>query len=213
MILAAALLVASAVACVAPWAVRNAVVFGEPVFTTTHGGYTLALANNPAYYEEVLHGPPGAVWGGHRQWLWWDAVNRAGRGLPEPEADRRLRHEAETFIASRPREFARAALARLGRFWGVAPAAGVYATPLRVACAVWTAPLWVALGLGLSRRGTWRWPRAAAAAWLVALTLVHAVYWSDMRMRATVVPAVALVAASAVLPGHGGSGDRCRREG
>ena len=42
-----------------PWMIRNLLVFGEPVWTTTHGGYTLALANNPVYYRDVLNGPPG----------------------------------------------------------------------------------------------------------------------------------------------------------
>ena len=59
-----------------PWLIRNVLLFGEPIWTTTHGGYTLALANNPVYYDDVLHGPSGRVWTGHDQWLWWDSVNR-----------------------------------------------------------------------------------------------------------------------------------------
>ena len=51
-------------AVLAPWAVRNALVLGEPVWTTTHGGYTLALANNEVYYRDVLGGSPGQVWYG-----------------------------------------------------------------------------------------------------------------------------------------------------
>ena len=66
-------MVAAAVATLAPWALRNARALGEPVWTTTHGGYTLALANNPTYYDEVLDGPPGAVWSGPNQRRWWDA--------------------------------------------------------------------------------------------------------------------------------------------
>src|SRR5205823_6088481 len=98
-----------------PWMIRNLWVFGEPVGTTTHGGYTLALANNPVYYREVLNGPPGRVWTGYDQWLWW-------------------------------------------------------------------------------------WPRIAAPMMGVGLTLVHAVFWTDLRMRAPMVPAIALVAAGARLP-------------
>ena len=37
-----------------PWAVRNALVLAEPIITTTHGGYTLALANNEVYYRDIL---------------------------------------------------------------------------------------------------------------------------------------------------------------
>ena len=68
-------------------------VIGEPIWTTTHGGYTLALANNPVYYDDVLHGPPGRVWTGHDQWLWWDSVNRETAGMTEPQADRYLKQK------------------------------------------------------------------------------------------------------------------------
>ncbi len=44
----------------------------EPIWTTTHGGYTLALANNRQYYADVLDGPPGAVWSGPNQAAWVD---------------------------------------------------------------------------------------------------------------------------------------------
>ena len=79
------------VVVLSPWMIRNVMVFGEPIWTTTHGGYTLALANNPVYYDDVLHGPPGRVWTGHDQWLWWDSVNRATAGMTEPQADRYLK--------------------------------------------------------------------------------------------------------------------------
>ncbi len=47
---------------VSPWAIRNAIVFGELRVTTTHGGYTLLLGNNPVFYDEVVNAPWGAVW-------------------------------------------------------------------------------------------------------------------------------------------------------
>lgn len=179
----------------APWAIRNALVFGEPVWTTTHGGYTLFLANNPVYYDEVVRGPAGAVWSGDNQWLWWDSVNRSTRGMTEPQADRALRAQAIGVMKTRPGDFARATVARLGRFWGLAPAAAVYPGQLRLLAALWTAPLWAAFVLGLVRRETWDWPRVSAPAVVVGLCLVHSVYWTDQRMRAPTVPAVAVVAA------------------
>jgi hypothetical protein len=193
----AALVALATGACLAPWAARNAMAVGAPVWTTTHGGYTLYLANNPVYYDEVVNGPPGAVWTGHNQWLWFDAVNRSTRGLGEPAADRAMRAAALRVIASRPRDFLHASAARLGRFWGLAPAGAVYPRWLRLASAAWTAPLWAALAVGLTARPLWRWPRVAAPAVVVALSLVHAAYWTDLRMRAPITPAVALIAASA----------------
>jgi hypothetical protein len=169
------------------------------VWTTTHGGYTLALANNPVYYDEVLDGPPGAVWSGPNQRAWWAVLSRRTWGLPEPRADRVLHALALETIRRRPRDFLRASAARLGRLWGVAPSSGAYPAPLRLATAAWTIPLWLALGAGLARRDPWRWPRVAAPLLLAALTAVHAAYWTDMRMRAPMVPAIALIAAGAGL--------------
>jgi hypothetical protein len=195
----AGVLAATTVLVLTPWAARNALVFGEPVWTTTHGGYTLALANNPVYYDEILNGPPGAVWGGAAQGAWWKGLNRATAGLPEPQADRILRSSAVRTIGEHPRDFLRASAARIGRFWGIAPSIRVYPAALRLATAMWTVPLWLALAIGLGRRGLWRWPCVAAPALLVTLTVVHVAYWSDMRMRAPIVPAIALIAAGAGL--------------
>jgi 4-amino-4-deoxy-L-arabinose transferase-like glycosyltransferase len=190
-------LMAAMLATVAPWAVRNVFAVGEAVVATTHGGYTLYLANNPVYYDEVVNGPAGAVWTGPNQKLWWESINRSAAGLTEPEADRAMRAAALRVIADRPRDFVRASLARLGRFWGLAPAVAVYPRSLRLATALWTAPLWACLIAGLMTRTVWAWPRVAAPAALLALTLVHTVYWTDLRMRAPAVPAVALVAVGA----------------
>lgn len=192
-----ALLVAATLATLAPWAWRNARVFGEPVWTTTHGGYTLALANNPAYYADVLDGPPGAVWSGPNQARWFAESARSTAGMSEPEADRHHRAEALKMLRDRPSAFLRASVARLGRFWGLAPSAAVYPRPLRLATAAWTAPLWAALAAGLARRPIRAWPGVAAPALILALTAVHVVYWTDLRMRAPLVPAIALIAAGA----------------
>ena len=183
-----------------PWMIRNAMIFGEPVWTTTHGGYTLALANNPVYYDDVLHGPPGRVWTGHDQWLWWDSVNRATAGMGEPQADRYLRGTVWQVVRDRPGDFGRSMLARLGHFWSVAPAASVYSRSVRWATMIWTLPLWLAVLLALPRRDLWYWPRIAAPLSMIGLTLVHGFFWTDLRMRAPIVPAIALVAASAALP-------------
>lgn len=193
---AAGLMMAMTLATLAPWAARNARIFGRPVWTTTHGGYTLALANNPTYYRDVLDGPPGAVWSGTEQFAWFDRITRETAGLGEPEADRRLRDAALQMLKERPRDFLRASLARLGRFWGVAPSAAVYPGPLRLLTAAWTVPLWAALLAGIGTRASWRWPRIAAIATILALSIVHAVYWTDLRMRAPILPAIALVAAA-----------------
>jgi hypothetical protein len=189
------------VVCILPWAIRNAWVFGEPICGTTHNGYTLALANNPTYYHEVLDAAPGTVWTGTNQWEWWDSVNRATAGMSEPDADRFLRNSVFRLACNRPDEFARAAVHRLIHFWGLFPADSVYAPILRWASLAWTLPLWLALAAGLFQRETWRWPRIVAPSICAGFTLVHALYWTDLRMRAPLVPAIAVIAASAQLAG------------
>jgi hypothetical protein len=195
----AGMLAAGVALVLLPWGARNRRAMGEFVFTTTHGGYTLALANNEVYYRQVLDGPPGTVWTGPEQQDWWDAVNRRMAGLPEPQADRRLRAEVVALARREPATFARACLARLVTFWSPLPAAGVYGTAARIATFLWTAPLWLALVIGLSRPEFRRWPGVAAPALIVGLTAVHAFYWTDLRMRAPIVPAIAVVAASATI--------------
>ena len=132
-----------------PWMIRNLVVLGDPIWTTTHGGYTLALANNPVYYREILDGPPGRVWTGEDQWRWWDSVNRETAGMTERQADRYLQETVWRLARQRPRDFGRSIVARLGHFWSVAPAASVYPAAARWATMAWTVPLWIALLLGL----------------------------------------------------------------
>ena len=196
-------LIGTTILVLTPWAARNAVVFGEPVWTTTHGGYTLALANNPAYYHDVVEGRAGEVWTGPGQRAWAEGVLARMRGLPEPKANRRLTAEGWRMARAAPALFARAAVARVERFWGIMPARSVYGPALRTAAAVWTVPLFLALGAALASRTTWTWPRVAAAAAVLALMVVHTFYWTDLRMRAPVVPMIALLAAGARVPGIG----------
>lgn len=207
------LLLTVVAAMLSPWAVRNQRALGHAVWTTTHGGYTLALGNNPVYYDEVIRSRDRTVWSGAGQRAWWDGLGRmveGGRG--EVEIDRRIRDHAVATIRTRPGDFVRASLDRLARLWGIAPSVAVYPRSLRLATAAWTVPLWMALAAGLLKRSTWTWPRSAAPAFLIALTAVHAVYWTDLRMRAPVVPAIALIAAAGLAPLLGRIGSSPRRD-
>lgn len=202
---------------IAPWAVRNRVMLGEFVWMTTHGGYTLALANNPDYYRDVLDGPPGAVWDARRQLAWAGRISRETDGLGEPEADRRLAREGWRMLRDRPRDFARASAARLGRLWAIAPSSAVYGPAARIASAAWNIPVFALAAIGLTGRPARRWPRALAASIAVGISLVHVIYWTDMRMRAPLIPAVAILAAEGLGKIRGKSGfpprSRCGMRG
>jgi hypothetical protein len=126
---------------------------------------------------------------------WFDSVNRETAGMTEHQADRYLRATVWRLARQRPGDFGRASLARLAHFWSVAPAASVYPTVARWTTLAWTVPLWIALLLGLAARSTWSWPRVAAPMVVLGLTLVHSLFWTDVRMRAPIVPAIALIGA------------------
>src|SRR5262249_10836368 len=138
-----AVLTLTIVVVLLPWMIRNRIVLGDPIWTTTHGGYTLALAHHPVYYRAVLDGPPGRVWTGEDQMRWFDSVNRETAGMTEHQADRYLQAMVWRLARQSPGDFARASLARLAHFWSVAPVASVYPAVARWATLAWTVPLWV----------------------------------------------------------------------
>ena len=198
-----------------PWAIRNQIRFGRPIFTTTHGGYTLLLGNNPGFYEYLRSGRWGSVWKAEEFSETWR--NRAL--ADELVTDRRAYAEARENIGRQPAMFCYSCVVRAGRLWSPLPhQVDADEGPLRrlARCAV---GLWYLVQLPLAavgaawvvlrseRRMAWLWGLLLAG----CLTGVHCFYWSDMRMRAPLMPVVALAAAAAIC------GTRCggsrRREG
>ena len=193
------LVVVTALVVVSPWAIRNGVVFGKPIMTTTHGGYTLWLANNPVYYAEVVEGGDPA-WNGeslHR----WQRETQAEMGRlgiqGEVAQDRWQSARARQFIADHPWRFVRAGLYRAAIFWAIFPGRSAETglpQPMLWIIAGGYAALWVggivALGrIAIQRSWAVNWP---ACSLILSFFLVHLVYWTDVRMRAPIMPAVAV---------------------
>jgi 4-amino-4-deoxy-L-arabinose transferase-like glycosyltransferase len=197
---------------IAPWGIRNALVMGWPVITTTHGGYTLLLAHNPAYTRAVVERPWGAVWEG-AAFEEWSAALEAELARENPPLDVEhltpavelardawMNRRARDNIRSEPLVAARSGLTLLGRFWGVMPLA-TKNTPLsrtaRMLIATWYTAVLIALVCGTLRikRADWR-PWLPLLTLIAGFTLVHSLYWADMRMRTPLVPAIALIAAA-----------------
>jgi len=197
---------------VAPWGIRNALVMGRPVMTTTHGGYTLLLAHNPAYTRAVVEQPWGAVWEGAALEEWSVALeNELARENPaldlahmtsavELTRDAWMRRRALDYIRNEPLIAVRSGLTLLGRFWSVIPLATKNAPispAIRLLIATWYTAVLIALVCGACRilRGDWRsW--VSLFTLIAGFTLVHSLYWADMRMRTPLVPAIALIAAA-----------------
>lgn len=67
--------------CLLPWTLRNLTALGRPIWATTHGGYTLLLANNPSLYQHFSQHGPSRAWNAesfHNAW--------ANRGIVDREA-------------------------------------------------------------------------------------------------------------------------------
>ncbi len=192
-----------------PWIIRNQLQFGRPIATTTHGGYTLLLANNPEFYRWLRAGQWGDVWRADEFNAEWER-RRPGN---EIAADRLAYDEAWQTIRREPGTFAYSCLVRLGRFWSPLPHGVVADESLVRRLARWAVAVWYVLEFLLAVVGVWRifanWPLkrpalgiSPSAGWLwgllliLCLTAVHTVFWTDMRMRAVAMPVVALAAAA-----------------
>jgi hypothetical protein len=188
-----------------PWAIRNEFQFDRPIATTTHGGYTLSLANNPQFYDWLRHAPWGSVWKADRFNSNWDSR----RPRDELQADQVAYAEAWQTIRSQPGTFLLACVVRVGRFWSPLPhQLTANETPLR-RLSRYAVGLWYLAEFMFALLGIWRFlrwalkcPALPSSSWHWGLLLVvcllagHVVYWTDMRMRAPIMPVVAICAAA-----------------
>ncbi len=214
-----AAVVAGLLVVVGPWMVRNQFAIGRPKVATTHGGYTLLLGNNPFFYDHLHGGPWFEAWRAEPFHDWWrgellanDLIEPDGARAPlvfrspeaELQADALAYRHAFASIRRQPGMFAWSCLVRAGHFWSPLPfRLSPHETPLRRA-ARWSVAAWylveltlAAIGIGSLFFGRHRPPRSVL--WwslLLALSLmaVHTFYWSNLRMRAPVMPLVAIAA-------------------
>lgn len=186
---------------VSPWVIRNSEVFGRPILMTTHGGYTLVLGNNETFFNEVVSGD--ATWSASSLSDWQSDIERhlSGIGIAktdEVSRDIELSRLAKQWILSNPLKFIQACILRVQRFWACGPSvsAGIPAWLIQSIRAYYLCTFALAIiGLiGCRRRWLRHWTVPTT---VVALTLVHSVYWSNARMRAAVVPVISLATAAA----------------
>lgn len=197
------------------WTMRNVRAVGKPVWATSHGGYTLLLGNNPPFYEYLREGRFGNAWDAeffHATWAkrdrgdpraadFWIAQKQTLEATSvrrtEIEDDRLAYETAKATISRQPKMFAASCFVRLGRLWSPLPHAGSLPAAVRYAIALFYVATFALVLFGLARLSR----RLLEPAWLVALFLafalsgVHSVYWSNMRMRAIATPVLAVVAA------------------
>jgi hypothetical protein len=198
---------------IAPWTIRNAIVMSKMTPATTHGGYTLLLANNPAFYHEVIIQPWGTTWqeASLRRWQEQLEVELEKEGIgrdQEVARDRWMYRQAYSNIRGEPVLFVRACLWRAVRFWDVAPrqTSGGYSRIAIWGSSVFYGSVLIGIFVGLIRLHPIEWKKWRILLLLpLTLWVTHWFYWTDMRMRAPVVPILALLAARACIKEPGGN--------
>lgn len=195
----------AALLVLAPWTYRNSQQFGTPIVATTHGGYTLLLGNNRHFYRHVREQGWSAVWDARPLQQELDEQSNAADSSEnrELQMDRVAYRAAVTSIQDEPGMFVQSCLLRITRLWSPLPNQTRTDEPprnrlLRYAAGVWYGVIYsLAFGGVLALRGKllrqpWLW----GVLLCIAFTALHAFYWSNMRMRAPLVPVVCLLAAA-----------------
>lgn len=217
-------LLAGAVLVITPWTIRNIMQFNRPIALTTHGGYTLLLGNNPVFYQHLQQQPWGSVWQTKEVDRFKQGLEKmrpdgnptidywASSALPEPadtrptteyERDRFAYHVARHQISQQPKMFLHASLIKVGRLWSplphqIDPAESKRGRWLRYLIASWYSASYLLALISLYRlrgavaRRPWLWGLLL----VITLTAVHTLFWSNIRMRAPLVPWIALVVAA-----------------
>lgn len=124
----------------AAWMVRNKQQLGRPIWTTTHGGYTLLLANNPLIYKHFKNKGSDRNWDAeefHKHWAkrrggnpsdpgFWNTELPAGPAedtdIRELEDDRLAQEAAIATIKADPQTFIVSCVYRAGWLWAPYPA-------------------------------------------------------------------------------------------
>lgn len=185
--------------CLLPWTIRNGLVVGKWTPATTHGGYTLLLGNNATFYREVLHAPWGTSWKGESLLAWQREIEGQMRAEDpkintEPERDRWFYQLAMRTIRRQPRDFLLSCGWRLARLWDILPQ-----IPLPIAVR-WGLASWYLAIFGGGLIGTVvillqkRWESLLFLLMILNVSAVHLLYWTDLRMRAPLLPLVAILA-------------------
>ena len=197
------------------WTQRNIRAVGEPIWATSHGGYTLLLANNPMLYQHLREHPLGTYWDATRFLQTWDAREAGDIRDPgfwqvshepvpitrsEVEDNKLASEAAMATIRREPAMFVWSCVVRVWWLWSPCPQIG--SIMQRSLVCIWYLAVYLGAIISLYR---WRhiiFSSPWLAGWLLmfALTGTHAVYWSNLRMRAPAVPFIAIVAAASLLP-------------
>jgi len=193
------LLVAAIV--LSPWICRNYVVFRRPIIATTHGGYTLMLGNNDGFYDFLQQSHWGEIWDSRELDEQYNRTKQQ-HDNDESEADRWAYRQAIACITRRGGMFVYSCAVRVGRLWGFAPhqvdsSESTARCLARYAVGLWYVLvfLFATIGAFSLRKRLLRTPWVWGLLLCLSFTTVHAFYWSNLRMRAPLMPVICMAAA------------------
>jgi hypothetical protein len=190
----AALCAAAATLVLVPWLLRNQGLFGRPLLATGNG-YRFFIGNVPPSTGSALL-PSGEP-----------VLDRADptllSALPtldEAGQDRLFWERSLDFVRARPATFARQVARKLASFWTWTPAAGaLYPASYRWAYIAFYLAVLVAAAVGARRLAASGERRVllVLAALFVSISLVHAVFYVELRHRWALEPLLLVLAACA----------------
>ncbi|MEZ6121578.1 MAG: hypothetical protein R3C49_00225 [Planctomycetaceae bacterium] len=187
---------------VSPWIIRNAVQFHAFIPATTHGGYTLLLGNNEAFYREVVNAPGQPVWSGPGLSAWQTAMNQEMQNSgvtpgSEVETDVWMYQKAVDSIRHEPDLFLKAVVLRWKRFWALTPSRddGERSVIVSSVVGIWYLVLWIGIFSSLPACFVRR-SADVQMLWLAVLSflLLHSFYWTNTRMRAPLMGVLCVLA-------------------
>jgi 4-amino-4-deoxy-L-arabinose transferase-like glycosyltransferase len=195
-----------------PWLIRNAVDFHKLIPATTHGGYTLLLANNESFYRASVEGDAwGKIWerlpneNPDSQASWYQKLTSEmdAQGLKTEIARDQYQYQlALKTIRTHTGTFAKACLLRLYWFWHIMPQgpdAGAMSRFIIVPVALFylLENLLALIGIVRVWKRSWR-TSVIFLVPIVTLVGVHLFFWTNMRMRASLLPILAVLVAAAL---------------
>ncbi len=215
-----------------PWTIRNSHNFHKNIFTTTHGGYTLLLANNNFLYDHYnKHYPWETVWDPGEYHTWYQQKlaqlksehYQATPAELELYQDKMAQEDALQVIKERPKDFIQSTIIRIGNLWQFLP----YRTEetksgdssitkvdlARYAIGLFYLLEFLGLLVGIVTLFRKKKNKAVTSLWpswgwiillILSVQLPHLFYWTNMRMRAPLIVAVALLVSLSLKKEEGG---------
>ncbi len=186
-----------------PWLVRNAIQFERFIPATTHGGYTLLLANNPIFYREVVQQPGQPAWQRESLEAWQQLMihEMLADGVEpgqETVADQWQYAKAVDTINSDRKAFRQSIVLRWKRFWALRPSVEQANTSrlFTKLAAAWYMLIFTGLLLGFVLCVFRRAADIQLLWWaILSFLLLHTFYWTNTRMRAPLTTAIVVLSA------------------